>query len=427
MPKAVKYLRQAGSKAAARSANREAVSFFEQALVLLDESPQTPESLSETLDIRIALGPALIAVKGAPSTEVETSYLGAKALVDRLGDASRRFPVLWGLWFVNFTRGRYAAAIEAGEQLLETARKGDDTGLLLEAHHSLWPTLSAMGQVQAAGPHIERGLALYDRERHGGQAFVYGGHDPGACCRYHLAANRWVLGHPEGAIDALRDAFRLIEELKHPLTTVIALWFAAWLHYHRGDREAALADAERLASLCGAYGFRLWTDIAIILPHVTSEKSRSRKALDELRDRLEAAGSHTAWRRAFINATLAEMYGASGHAKEGLRLLASIDEASRGAFYAAEIARIEGELILKCDSPSAVEGEGSIRRAIDLARSRGEKAFELRAASSLARLWKNQRRHEEAHHLLSGVYSSFTEGFDTADLRSARELLKELA
>jgi len=135
------------------------------------------------------IGPALIALKGATSTEVESTYLRARELVDRLGKTSRRFPVLWGLWYVLFTRGQYAAAQEAGKCLLAIAKSGDDTGQLLEAHHALWATLSAMGHAADAVVHMERGVALYDRMPHSSRAFVYGGHDPGACCRYHLTVN----------------------------------------------------------------------------------------------------------------------------------------------------------------------------------------------------------------------------------------------
>ena len=261
----MRYLRQAGAKAVARSANREAVGFFEQALVLLEKLPQTTETLTAALDTRIALGPALITVNGAGSPEVEASYLRAREIVDRLGDASRRFPVLWGLWYFTFNRGQYPAAREAGERLLEVARSGDDSGQLLEAHHALWPTLSAMGQPAAAAVHMEQGVALYDRAQHASQTFLYGGHDPGACCRSHLALTRWLLGQPDRALGPLQDALRLAEELQHPLTIVNSLGFAAWTHHQRGDREATAATSERLLALANEHGFSGWIDVAFIL------------------------------------------------------------------------------------------------------------------------------------------------------------------
>jgi tetratricopeptide (TPR) repeat protein len=424
--KAVRYLRQAGAKAVARSANQEAVGFFEQALALLEELPPTPETLSELLDTRIALGPALIALKGPISSEVEVSYLRALELVDRLRDPSRRFPVLWSLWYVTYTRGEYPAARAAGERLLEAARTGDDSGQLLEAHHSLWATLTAMGRPIEAVVHTEQGIALYDRERHASQTFVYGGHDPGACCRYQLALNRWLLGQPERALAVLHEAQRLAEELKHPLTSAITLWIAAWLHYQRGDREATAATAERLFTLASAHAFSSWLDAAIVLPHTALGARLGTESLADLHRRLLAARG-ASWRHVFCLCVLAQLYADAGHAEEGSRVLASITENDREAFYAPEVHRIEGELLLRGAPPATDEAERCFRRAIALAQRRGEKSLELRATTSLARLMQGKGQSPEARRALADVYGWFTEGFDTADLRAAKALLAEPA
>jgi class 3 adenylate cyclase/tetratricopeptide (TPR) repeat protein len=423
--KAVRYLRQAGTKAVARSANREAVGLFEQALAFLEELPQTTETLDESLETRITLGPALIALKGASTLEVETLYLRAREIVDLLDDTSRRFPVLWGLWFVNYSRGRYPAAHDAGEQLLEAARSGEDTGQLLEAHHSLWATLTAMGRPTAAVIHQERGIALYDRERHAAQTFLYGGHDPGACCRYQLALNRWLLGHPDRALAALDDAFRLTEELKHPLTTTNTLCFAAWVHYQRGDREATVATSERLLSLATEHGFSTWVDVAIVVLLAVRGTRPGPEALADLHRRLVAARG-SSWRHVFCLCVLAELYADAGQAEEGLRVLASITEEDRVAFYAPELHRLEGDLLLRRSEPAPDEAERCFRRAIALAQERLEKSLELRAATSLARLLAARGRRDDARNILAPIYGWFTEGFDTGDLRVANALLTEL-
>ena len=251
--KAVRYLREAGAKAAARSANREAVEFFAAALENGKALPRSDETLATELNICIQMGPALIALKGASSTEVENLYLRARDLVDQLDDATQRVPALWGLWYVRYTRGQYEEAGTAGERLLEAARHANDSGQVLEAHHALWATLSGSGRATAAIEHMERGIALYDRKRHAGQAFLYGGHDAGACCRWHLAANCWLLGDYSRSMKALTDALRLADELKHPLTMVIALWFAASVRCQRGDRAATKAVVERALTLAPEY------------------------------------------------------------------------------------------------------------------------------------------------------------------------------
>jgi tetratricopeptide (TPR) repeat protein len=427
LPKAVRYLREAGSKAIGRPANREAVAYFEEALALLDELPQTTQTLTEALEIRMALGPALIAVKGAPSQEVEALYRRALELVEQLGASASRFPALWGLWFVNYTRGKYTVALEAGERLLETARNGDDDGQLLEAHHSLWPTLVAMGRPLDAMSHCEQGIALYDRDRHGTYAFLYAGHDPGACCRWHLGMTHWLLGYPDRALGNLQDACRLAEELKHPLTTVIALWFNAWVHCQRGERELAMASLDRVCSLGRPYAFSPWVDTSEALIQVMKLERMNVGAIAELFKQLGATPYTTSWRRVACLCVLAEMCAVSGYAEEGLQVLRSIPEEHCGAWAAPEILRLEGELLLKREQPVFAEAMRRFSEAIELARGRGEKSFELRAATSLARLLDRQGRREEAHTALAGVYSWFTEGFDTADLKAAKALLQELS
>jgi len=423
--RAVRYLRSAGENALRRSADHEATAHLTRALALLRELTETPEVLVETFETRIALARALIALRGAGSAEVEASYLHARQLVDRLGDESRLFPALWGLWFVNYSRGRYVIARDAGERLLESAEKGHDVGQSLQAHHALWPTLSAMGQPAAAVPHLEQGLALYDRERHASQVFLYGGHDPGVCCRYYLALTRWLLGYPDGSGDAVRDALRLVEELKHPLTTVNALWFGAWVHYQRGERDMAAAVADRAVELAGQHAFSGWTDAALSLTWVGAGRRLDMQAIAELHRRLASAWTGGAiWRQVFCLCTLAELYAEASRVDEALGALASIPEEARGAFYAPEIHRLEGELSLRRSQPATDDAEGHFRTAIDLARVRAEKSLELRAATSLARLWTSQGKHEDARRLLAGVYGWFTEGFATADLRAARSLLE---
>ncbi|MBI1943576.1 MAG: AAA family ATPase [Betaproteobacteria bacterium] len=424
-PKAARYLREAGAKAVGRSASRDARGYFEQALALLREMPPSPEALREELETLIAYGPALMELKSPASPEVETLYRRALELVEQLGVESRRFTALWGLWYMHFNRGHHEVARDAGEKLLDLARRGDDSGLLLEAHHALWPTLSGMGQPLRAILHAEQGVALYDRERHAGYTHLYAGHDPGACCRYHLSLLRWLAGYPERALRELKEAFRLAEELKHPLTTVITLWFAAWLHHQRGERELSLASCEKLLELAKAHGFARWSADTNTVHLATRTERLDSGMLAECRKQLEAVPSAT-WRKVACHCTIAGLCAQQGLAAEGLQVLHSIPEENRRMFVAPEFRRIEGELLLKQDNPARSDAERCFNDAIELAHSRSEKSLELRAATSLARLLASQGRRDEARGALEPVYGWFTEGFGTADLKSARALLDEL-
>jgi tetratricopeptide (TPR) repeat protein len=277
------YLRQAGERAAARSAHREAIAFFEQVLAVLSELPETPETLAVSADVRIAHATALFSIEGSASSDVEARVRHTHALARRLGDVTRLFPALWWLWYVAYGRGRYGEALDLAQQLLTVAEPDGDSGRLLEAHHALWATLSAMGEFVAAIPHCERGIALYDPARHAAQAFIYGGHDPGACCRYHLAGAQWRAGYPERALRIIRVALGLAEKLSHPLTMVHALSHTELLSYQMGDYNAARETAERMLAIASTHEFtHRMDDGRVILACVAARQRGDHQALDEL-------------------------------------------------------------------------------------------------------------------------------------------------
>jgi class 3 adenylate cyclase/tetratricopeptide (TPR) repeat protein len=420
--RAVRYLHQAADKAAARSAHREALTLLAQALSVLDELPETPETLATTADMSIALATSRVAVQGSGADDVETAYRRAWEAAERLGDATRLYPALWGLWFVSYNRGLYAVASERSDQLLTTARGGSDTGRLLEAHHARWATLSSAGDSTAALAHTEAGVALYDPVHHRSEAFLYGGHDAGVCARYHLALIRWLLGYPERALTALRDAARLAETLAHPLTTTIMVSFAAWVHYLRGDSATAREHAQRNIALSQAHGFTAWNDSLPIMACL--EGNLGSDAWESLR-RILGSGGRAAWRNVVSFCLLSEAFAQRCEPDKGLQALGMIPEPHRRIIFAPEIERVRGALLLS--RSESAEAESCFRRAIEMARQREERSFELRAATSLARLLDARGKRDEARATLAPVYGWFTEGFDTKDLLEARALLDAFA
>ena len=374
------------------------------------------------------MAPALIAVSGAGSMEVETLYLRAQELVERLGKTSLRFPVLWGLWFIKYNRGQYAAAREAGESLLDAGQTSGDSGQILEGHHALWALLSVMGNAEEAVRHMERGIALYDRKLHASQAFLYAGHDPGACCRYHLAKNLWLLGHLDQSMTVLNDALHLAEQLKHPTDkrhyALVRRVGVLPSRRPTGDERRALSNCAALATEHGIFGTR---DFAIIL--LDTDARAGREKLAELHSRLQAGratGRGSNWHRVFCVCVLAELCIEGGHVEDGLVLLAAISAEDREGFYAPEIHRLEGELRRQLPSPDIGEIESCFQAALTLARQREAKSLELRAATSLSRLWRDQGKRAEARDLLTPVYDWFTEGLDLPDLQYARDLIDDV-
>lgn len=371
------------------------------------------------------LGPALYSARGPGDPEVEAVYLRARELAERLEEPARLYPALFGLWYVEYGRGHYAAARALGEKLLALAQQEGDTGRLLEAHHALWPTVFAMGEPTAALAHLERGLALYDPAHHRAQVSIYGGHDTGVCSRNHLAMTRWLLGYPDRALEALREALELEGRLAHPMTTVVVLNFAPWLHLLRGEHAACREYAQRLVALATAQGAPTYVaEGAAILAGLDVLADRTRSRLNELhRVLISVQESRTVWRSVASFCLLAEAAAGIGEVDLGLASLAAIAEEHRDAFFAPEIERVRGELLLRRDGPA--DAEPCFRRALTLARARRERALELRAATSLARLLVRLERRTEAHQTLTEVHGWFTEGLQTADLRAARALLEE--
>ena len=134
-----------------------------------------------------------------------------------MGEPPQLFRVLWGLWQVYNSRGEYQTMRALGEQLLSLAQRLHDPDLLLEAHHALWTSLFAGGELAAARTHQEQGLRLYDPQRHRAHAALYSGHDPGVCCHYRSGVLAlWLLGYPDQAVASSQAALALAQQLAHP-------------------------------------------------------------------------------------------------------------------------------------------------------------------------------------------------------------------
>jgi class 3 adenylate cyclase/tetratricopeptide (TPR) repeat protein len=426
--KAVQYLREAGTKALERSACREATEFLQQALAVLQSQPETPGTLAEALSVRMALGPALIATKGNVSPEVEATYLQALELCDRLEDTTRRFPVLWGLWYVNHGRGNYERALQLAEHGLMFAESTSDPAYQLEAHHSMWSTLLAIGRSLESAEHCDRGLALYDRvERR--PWWLYGTHDPGVCCRDVLSLTTWLLGRPDDATTWTGEALRLAHELQHPFTQMVALHSAALIHYSCGEWTTAAEVAREALGLCQVHGFSLWPQrLAVILARLLVEQGQVEEGLIQAEDAVRhvAAIGWTDWHDDFSTTLLACAYGIAGQPAEGLRTLERLIARGSAGFYQPEVHRVHGELLLARSTAAGAEAERCFRRGLALARARQERSLELRAAMSLARLLHRNGKQADARAALAPVYAAFTQGQATSDLRQARALLDEL-
>ncbi len=263
--KAVEYLERAGQQALQRSVYAGALSSLSAALNLLHRLPDSPERIQRELLLQMAVGPALIAIKGRAAPEVERAYTRARELCELLGDPPELFPALLGLWYVLLLRAELRTAYELAEQLLRRAQSAHNPALLLYARYALGVTSFRMGELLPAREHLETAISLYDPERHRPLIFRYLGVDAGVYCLSYAAWTLWHLGYPDQALRRGNEALALAQGLSLPLSLAFAEFFFGELRQSRGEVSAAQETAESLIALCAEHEFPDWLAMATSL------------------------------------------------------------------------------------------------------------------------------------------------------------------
>jgi predicted ATPase len=425
---AIPYWQRAGQQAIQRSANVEAISHLTKGLEVLKTLPDTPDRAQQELTLQIALGAPLMTTKSYGAPDVERAYARARELCQQVGETPQLFPVLRGLWNFYLMRAELQTAQELGEQLLRLAQSAQDPALLLEAHQALGIALFWLGELTSALAHLEQGITLYDSRQHRSLAFLYG-RDPGVTCLSYAAFALWRLGYPDQALKRNHEALTLAWELSHPFSISFSLHFAAALHQFRRERQLTQERAEAVIALSKEQGFaQRLAGGTILRGWVLTEQGQIEEGIAQIHQGMaawQAIGGKIG--RTHWFALLAETYRKAGWAEEGLSVLAkglAAVHKSGERPWEAELYRLKGELVLTLSGENHAEAEACFRQALDVARRQRAKSLELRAVISLCRLWWQQGKKEEARQLLAEVYSWFTEGFETADLREAKALLE---
>jgi len=426
----VGYWQQAGQRAIMRSAYAEAIAHLTQGLTVLTPLPETPERLQQELDLQVALGPALIATKGNAAPEVERVYARAQELCQRMGDTSQLFPVLRGLMLYYINRGGVQMAHQLGEQLLRLAQFQNDSAFLMLAHYMLGMVFNSRGEPASAQTHLTQALDFYIPQEHRNLAWLYGS-DLSVASHTQLVWGLWFLGHPDQAMQHSQEALRLAQEVSHPQSLVLALFYGASLHQYRREVQATHEQAESVMTMATEEVFALRLAQGIVLHGwALAMQGQNESGIATIRQGLASAlaTGDNAYTPYFLG-LLADAYREGGHSEEGLNVMdevVAVMETTELRWYEAELHRLKGELLLQQSPDNATEAETCFHQAITIAQNQSAKSWELRAATSLARLWQSQGKRVEARELLAPVYEWFTEGFDTADLIDAKTLLDEL-
>jgi class 3 adenylate cyclase/predicted ATPase len=425
--RAVEQWLRAGRYAASRVAYREAIAHLERGLAALRSLPEGPARDKQKIGLQLALGLCLFTANGAAAGL--PAYSRAQELAEQHGNSRQRFEAVFGVWQCHVVVGDISASRQFPDRLLWMTTSEADTGQRLQAYHSSWSSLFYLGELAEARRHTDAGRQLYDSEQHRDHRFVYGGHDPGVCARYIGAQAEWLLGYPDTALASVVEAFALADRLAHPFTSITALvfGFAVYLSDRRPDEVLRRLDmAEVLAAeqrLTFVIEPRILRGAALVEQGVVDEgtkllrqglsKTREKGAtfflpfgLGFLADGLNRRGEHTA---------------ALSAVQEGLEVAAATGQHA----WDAELHHLGG--VASLASNAIHESQAYFDQALRVARQQQAKSYELRTATSVARLWGEQGRRSEARELLEPIYAWFIEGLDTANLQEAKILLGELA
>jgi len=420
---------RAGERAQARSAHAEAIGQLLKAIVLVEMQPAGADRDVRELSLQLALAGSLVVARGYAHPETEAAYERAAALGAAVEDAARLGMARTGLAICFHQRGEVERGRALAAEMLAAAEARGDRELALVAHGTVATAEHFQGKFASSLAHCERAIALYDPTQHHGHIRVLG-NDQGMAAMGFAAWNLSHLGQPDAALARAREAVALARRLDHPFSLALALFFEMSLHWWRRDVAAQRERAADMIALSETQGFPLWLGVGRAYHAAARVVAGDAGALPEMLDGMALAGETGSQAGApALFALLAEAQQAAGQLAEaqGTAATALAVAAQTGSFFGdADLHRLDGDLLLATGG-AADEAAARYHRALAIAREQGARSLELRAATSLARLWRDQGKRAEARDLLAPIYAWFTEGFDTRDLQDAKALLEELA
>jgi predicted ATPase len=351
-------------------------------------------------------------------------------LCDKVGDDAQRAQVFYGLESLYVVQARLEKVQLASDELHPLYQRTHATPPPLEAEMMLTGSRLHLGRIAEASDEFERMLDTKDApqlqrivEEQGWNYAVHG--------RAWHAHALWLLGYPQAALLRAHEAVRLAQDLGQPFNQAVAATYLATLQQLCADEATSKATAEEALALTAEYKtpyYGAWS--AILVSYALACEQPGTPTITSLRESIESfKASGARLRLPYYLGLLAQVCSRAGRADDGLAAVDGGMAASREnneRWWDAELHRVRGELLLASGADED-EAEAAYVRAIEIARTQQARSLELRAATSLARLWRTQRRADDARLLLQSLYSWFTEGFDTVDLREAKALLDELS
>src|SRR5262252_4528165 len=426
---AIDYWLKAGHLALSRSANAEAVKHLRQGIELTRSLAPSPERVRKELDFYLALGPAMAATEGDAAPETLRVFSHARELLGDGGTLTEQMTVLWGAYLAHSMRAEHTAARDVAHQCLALAAHHEHPGMSALANRFMGQTLHFMGAFVEARVHLERTLDLCAANQETIAAYRRFGTDDRVNALSFLAVTLLLLGYPEQSATAVGQAVSRAQAMGLAYSTALALSHVAFLGTIGCDPQRAAAYADEAIALSVEHGLASPAHRArFFRGALLAQSGDLQLGIKLMRNAMAAAeGSAERNRRTLYLGHLASAHASLGQREIGLDLL---DEAIRTAevtsekLFEAELHRLRAEILLILGRRG--EAEAGLRRALTIAQQQQARWWELRAATTLAKHWRDEDKCLEAYSLLQPVYGWFVEGFDTTPLKDAKALLGEL-
>jgi predicted ATPase len=425
---AIEWWGKAGRRSLEGSALVEAVAQLQKGLTLVANLPEGVTRVQHELDLQIALGKAMIATKGYAAPETGEAFDRARSLCEQLDSPPQLVTVLHGQWVHVLLAGDLALARSRAEELLTLGTERNDPVWTVMGCRICGVTCCWIGEFIAARDYLERGLLLYD-PAHRSRYAELTVDDPYVVLLAYLACTLLYLGYPDQARAKREAALGEARLLARAFTLAHALVFATFVEAVVVGPSGALLYADEWVSLTQRHSIGTYSAQAMIWQGWSLTMLGQReKGITQLTRGLAAWRAQGLLHVPTHLTLLADAYRKLQQPQDGLKQLLeaiAVTDRTEGRWYEAEMHRVRGELLLSMHDDAAAEA--SFREAISVAQRQSAKSWELRAAMSMARLWRDQGKRDEARELLAPIYGWFTEGFDTRDLKEAKALLDELA
>ncbi|GJL83788.1 MAG: adenylate/guanylate cyclase domain-containing protein [marine bacterium B5-7] len=426
--KAIPYWLAAGKLASTRFAINEAANHLNLGLSLLDSLPRGQERDQMELELRVALGTILRISIGPGAKETQDNYDKAVILCDKLPESPEQFAALWGKW-INSMNFKLELGLVWTDRLEALARKLNDPGFLLQAHHAQWTTLFHLGRFADARTHTEQGMHYYDEQAHRHHAALYGGHDPRICAGGFATHALWMLGYPDQSLEIAQKCTYWDSQLEHIGSSLHVIEIHLLLYQFREEPEELVPWLNKLQEICSENDLPEYEGkLTFNKGWLIASRGDTESGIELMRNGLENQRSVGSFEDIpMFSERLAKSLAEVGQVDSGLDYLEKALELTESfslRYWLAEVHRRMGALLeLAGQNEKAIK---SYLLALKTAREQQALSLELRAAMSLARYYGVSNQSGAGLSLLKPILGKLPEELDSTDLMNARKLISDL-